>query len=164
MKDFNSSLSVGDAGEAAFKSFCLASKGVTNCIKMNYVRFDYDFLILLDNKSYKTAEIKSLAGGSGGRRYNTFVVEVWADNAQTRRPHWWADAASGKLDLIVFISRFDKIAYFFNPQILVEKLSGVTEFCRAADGNQDDSGWIVKVEWESSDLGFKYKRDFSKYL
>jgi hypothetical protein len=146
MKDFNSSLEVGKKAEKEFEAILKRCKGIKCCGLVDWQKYGFDIGAVKKDGSKFGVEVKSLEGEIKDRcLLSTAVVEVWADDKMTRRPHWW-----GKTDYIVFQNRATNTWYIYNAKKLIKTLETVSDghITRARDNNKDDWGWIVKFYWE----------------
>ena len=110
--------------------------------KVDYADYPYDLRVTFASDLGdvdKTVEVKSLAGG-----YPTGVVEVWADDSQTKRPHWHHK----DVDIIVFRDESTNIWYMYDAQCVIAYLQNYTgPMTRCRNGNADNPGWIAKFIW-----------------
>ena len=164
-KDFSSSLSSGDKGEAYCMDLFDVWKNIgklKDWTKVPHYVYEHlkidgenDFVWWLPNRKTLGIESKDLAGGKNGRGYSTGVIEVWKDNEKTLRAGWWKATELGILDYLFFVNEFDKTIYVFKTK----ELKGWIEVAnpplgRCNDGNQNDKGWITKFGWKDKDKGF----------
>ena len=164
-KDFWSSLSSGDKGEA----YCMDlfdhmknTRHLRDWTKVPHFVYSHlkidgenDFVWELSRGITKGVEAKDLAGGKNGRAYPTGVIEVWKDNEKTLRAGWWKATELGILDYLFFVNEFDKTIYVFKTKELkgwIEKTNPYLTRCD--DGNKNDKGWITKFGWKDKDKGF----------
>jgi len=144
--DFNNDLVLGEKAEMEMRRLFLSRSDVSRCAKVDWRKYGFDLAVKFNNGKIRKFEIKSLAGG-----YNTGVVEVWADDNKTRRPHWWDSC-----DYILFKDRSTNTWFMYKRELFVNWLLSQTNLTRANNGCKDDSGWIVKFKWENSP-GFLHK-------
>jgi len=140
-----------DLGEVAEKKLAKVLqnrlKGVKAIQKMDHKKAPYDLLITIEREDGttfdRTIEVKSLEG-----RYDTGVVEIWADDAKTKRPHWFSD----KVDIVVFQDRSRDKWFFYDAQSVIKHLTNWSgRLTRAANPCEDDSGWLAKFYWNPND-------------
>jgi len=138
MRDFHTDLDLGKLAEREMFMLLAARPAVTAIKMTDWTKVGYDISYQI-NGEVRSLEVKSLGGG-----YPTGVVEVWADDAKTKRPHW------GDADLIAFKDR-SKNKWFIYEVAEVTKFLGAVpdgDLTRANNGCKDDSGWIVKFKWD----------------
>lgn len=176
-KDFWSSLSSGDKGEA----YCMDlfnvwknSGKLKDWNKVSHYVYQHlgidgenDFVWELPNRKTLGAETKDLAGGKNGKGYSTGVIEVWKDNDKKIRAGWWKATELGILDYLFFVNEFDKTIYVFKSRELkdwIEKNNPPLGRCN--DGNKDDKGWITKFGWKDKDKGFfkAFKKENDEWI
>jgi hypothetical protein len=106
---------------------------------------EYDGVIVTQN-----IEVKSLAGG-----YATGVIEQWADDKRTRRPHWMK---MGDTDRIYFFDRSKNYWFVYDAKEVAQWIEIQPESnLRALNNNEDDSGWILKFYWDGVGTNDSYK-------
>ena len=176
-KDFSSSLSSGDKGEAYCMDLFDVWKNIgklKDWTKVPHYVYEHlkidgenDFVWWLPNRKTLGIESKDLAGGKNGRGYSTGVIEVWKDNEKTLRAGWWKATELGILDYLFFVNEFDKTIYVFKTK----ELKGWIEVAnpplgRCNDGNQNDKGWITKFGWKDKDKGFfkAFKKENDEWI
>ena len=145
MRNWTIDLQTGEQAEKDFaQSLKKRMKTLKYVQKVDYKQFPYDLRITVagDDKDFdKTIEVKSLAGG-----YPTGVVEVWADDNKTKRPHWHHK----DVDIIAFRNEKENTWYIYDAQRVIEHLheyEGPLTRCR--NGNNDNPGWIAKFIWNA---------------
>ena len=145
MRNWTIDLQTGEQAEKDFaQSLKKRMKTLKYVQKVDYKQFPYDLRITIagDDKDFdKTIEVKSLAGG-----YPTGVVEVWADDNKTKRPHWHHK----DVDIIAFRNEKENTWYIYDAQRVIEHLheyEGPLTRCR--NGNNDNPGWIAKFIWNA---------------
>jgi len=145
MRNWTIDLQTGEQAEKDFaQSLKKRMKTLKYVQKVDYKQFPYDLRITVagDDKDFdKTIEVKSLAGG-----YPTGVVEVWADDNKTKRPHWHHK----DVDIIAFRNEKENTWYIYDAQRVIEHLheyEGPLTRCR--NGNNDNPGWIAKFIWDA---------------
>ena len=137
-----------ESGEQAEKDFAACLKARMKTLKfvqkVDFKKFPYDLRVTFESDLGdvdKTVEVKSLAGG-----YHTGVVEVWADDHQTKRPKWHHK----DVDIIVFRNEKENIWYMYDAQRVIEFLQSYTgPLTRCRNGNNDNPGWIAKFIWNA---------------
>ena len=137
-----------ESGEQAEKDFAACLKARMKTLKfvqkVDFKKFPYDLRVTFESDLGdvdKTVEVKSLAGG-----YHTGVVEVWADDHQTKRPKWHHK----DVDIIVFRNEKENVWYMYDAQRVIEFLQSYTgPLTRCRNGNNDNPGWIAKFIWDA---------------
>jgi len=137
-----------ESGEQAEKDFAACLKARMKTLKfvqkVDFKKFPYDLRVTFESDLGdvdKTVEVKSLAGG-----YHTGVVEVWADDHQTKRPKWHHK----DVDIIVFRNEKENVWYMYDAQRVIEFLQSYTgPLTRCRNGNNDNPGWIAKFIWNA---------------
>lgn len=143
MRDFHSDLDLGRQAEREL-FLLLANRNNIEAIRYtDYTKVGYDLEYKLQNQDTIKVEVKSLAGG-----YPTAVVEVWTDDAMTKRPHW-KDA-----DIVAFKNRKQNMWYFYSVQEVMAWLAKQDKLTRANNGCKDAPGWIVKFKWADGMPGY----------
>lgn len=144
-RTFQTDLDLGKAAEREMFKILAARDNVIAIKFTDWTKVGYDISYMLEGNIVRNMEVKSLAGG-----YPTGVVEVWTDNAKTRRPHW-ADA-----DIIAFKDRSQNKFFVYDAKEVIRYLETIPDnnLTRANNGCKDDSGWIVKFKWENGMPGF----------
>jgi len=145
MRNWTIDLQTGEQAEKDFaQSLEKRMKTLKYVQKVDYKQFPYDLRITVagDDKDFdKTIEVKSLAGG-----YPTGVVEVWADDNKTKRPHWHHK----DVDIIAFRNEKENTWYIYDAQRVIEFLQSYTgPLTRCRNGNNDNPGWIAKFIWNA---------------
>jgi len=143
MRSFMIDLAAGEEAERDFANMLKRKMKTLKYVqKVDYKKFPYDLRVTFESEMGdvdKTVEVKSLAGG-----YPTGVVEVWADDAQTKRPHWHHE----DVDIIAFRNESTDTWYMYDAQRVIEYLQDYTgPMTRCRNGNNDNPGWIAKFIW-----------------
>lgn len=136
-----------ESGEQAEKDFAKVLQSKMKTLKyvqkVDYKKFPYDLRVTFASDLGdvdKTVEVKSLAGG-----YPTGVVEVWANDSQTKRPRWH----HSDVDIIAFRNEQENMWYMYDAQRVIAYLQNYTgPMTRCRNGNNDNPGWIVKFLWD----------------
>lgn len=150
--DFNNDLVLGEKAEMEMAKIFLSRDDVKRCSKVDWKRYGYDLDVEFKDGKVRKFEIKSLGGG-----YPTGVVEVWADDNKTKRPHWW-----NSCEYIIFKDRSRSMWFMYKREPFVNWLTAQTNLTRAANGCKDDSGWIVKFGWDDTPGFLKKFRSLEK--
>lgn len=143
--DFWDSVIIGERAERELaRIFRSKMKNFISVEKVDYKLEGFDLLLKLkvkDEVKEARIEVKDLAGG-----YDTGVVEVWADDNKTKRPHWWH---MGSCDYIFFKDSSRNMWFQYDADKMINFLEnyygGLT---RARNQNKDDSGWLAKFYWD----------------
>ena len=145
MRTFHTDLSLGQQAEREMFAYLATRDNVVAVEMTDYREVGYDIRYRLDTGEVLGMEVKSLAGG-----YPTGCVEVWTDDAKTKRPHW-ADA-----DIIGFKDRSTATWHLYYADEVLDYLETVPDYRlrRANNGCVDDSGWIVLFKWEGGMPGY----------
>ena len=143
-RDFHSDLDLGKQAEREMFVILAGREQVTALKMTDWTKVGYDIAYQVAGES-KGMEVKSLGGG-----YATGVVEVWADDAKTKRPHW------GDADVIAFKDRKQNKWFIYDVAEVTKHLAAVPDhkLTRANNGCKDDSGWIVKFKWANGMPGY----------
>jgi hypothetical protein len=152
MRNFHSDLKIGEEAEKEFAKSLLKDEQVSEVFKVDWSTHPYDLEVILKNGQTKTFEVKVLAGG-----YNTGVVEVWADDAKSKRPHWWSEDTN----FVVFKNASTNTWYMYKAKDVIAWLKAYdSPLVRANNGCADDSGWLAKFYW-NPDMKVSFKnQDF----
>lgn len=143
MREFHSDRIIGEKAEKEFATILSRMKNFVSVEKMDWEKYPYDLLLTRRGKDgalvQHTIEVKHLAGG-----YDTGCVEPWADDAKTKRPHWWHK----DVDFITFKRADKNIFYVYQAQPVIEYLRAWTgPLTYAKNNNKHDSGWLVRFPW-----------------
>jgi hypothetical protein len=156
-KNFWDSLEIGEKAEKELAA--IIKKRMAGCqdiVKVDYQKFGFDlFLTFVKNGIVRTnnLEVKDLAGG-----YPTGVVEQWADDAKTKRPHWWK---MGNCDYIFFKDESRNLWFMYDADKVINFLKNYKgRLSRARNGNKDDSGWLAFFYWDPNNLPFNHNPDY----
>ena len=141
-----------ELGERAEKELAkIISKkmaGLIDIQKVDYKKFGFDLLVTFEKDGIrfsKSIEVKDLAGG-----YTTGVIEQWADDRKTKRPHWWN---MGGCDYIFFKDESRNLWFMYEAKKVIQFLENYTDrLSRARNGNKDDSGWLAFFYWDPNHL------------
>ena len=147
--NFYDSMELGDKAEKELAQlFKSKMPGFVSVDKVDYKTHGFDLALTFIRdgiKFTKACEVKDLAGG-----YDTGVVEVWANDNKTRRPHWWK---MGGCDYIFFKDESRNLWFMYNANEVIKFLENYTGYqFRAYNGNEDDSGWLAKFYWDRTNL------------
>ena len=147
--NFNDSMKLGDKAEKELMTILRDSiTGFISADKVDWTKFGFDLAVTYkrDNIQFtKAVEVKDLAGG-----YPTGVVEQWADDAKTKRPHWWK---MGGCDFIFFKDESRNLWFMYRANEVINYLENYTgRLSRARNGNKDDSGWLAFFYWDPNNL------------
>ncbi len=147
--NFMDSMKLGDKAEKELMIILQQSiTGFISVDKVDWTKFGFDLAVTYqrDNIQFtKAVEVKDLAGG-----YPTGVVEQWADDAKTKRPHWWK---MGGCDLIFFKDESRNLWFMYEAKKVIDYLENYTgRLSRARNGNKDDSGWLAFFYWDPNNL------------
>ena len=138
-------LKIGKKGEQQFID--MMKKRCTNIChieNVDYKKYNYDVRITFERedgtKYDRTVEVKSLAGG-----HPTGVVEVWANDAKTKRPHWFHK----DVDMIAFQDRSCNKWFVYWAQPVIRYLKEQEgPFVRCNNNCEDSPGWMHKFVWD----------------
>jgi len=155
--NFADSLQIGERAE---KELALIFKkrmsGFIDIKKVDYKKYGFDLFFRFVKDGIvraDTIEVKDLAGG-----YQTGVVEVWADDRKTRRPHWWK---MGNCNYIFFKDSSRNLWFMYEADKVIKFLENYKGFMfRAGNGNKDDSGWLAKFYWDPNNLPPHHNPEF----
>ncbi len=155
--NFWDSVKIGEEAERELARIMKSKmSGLKDITKVDYKTHGFDLFVeyVKDDVSYgKAMEVKSLAGG-----YDTGVVEIWADDNKTRRPHWWK---MGGCDYIFFKNEKKNLWFMYNTEEVIKFLQNYTAYqFRAYNGNKDDSGWLAKFYWDPTNLPANHNPDY----
>ena len=169
MDDFYDSLPKGNYGqevcEDLFDSFVnkgkLSSYKCTKHTEYKDKNYERDYEWILPNNTKYGVEVKSLTGTYLENPCKTLVIENWKDLYFTKRPGWWKSVDANELECIFFVNRYTNTVHAFNPKMLQSFCNNVEEknqthlmtICK--DGNKNDNGRIVRVDWEDASAGWK---------
>jgi hypothetical protein len=144
-RTFHTDLDLGKQAEREMFVILAKREDITGIKMTDWTKVGYDISYQLADGTVKNMEVKSLAGG-----YPTGVVEVWCDDAKTKRPHW------GEADVIAFKNRKEDKWYVYDALEVVNYLATVPDssLTRANNGCKDDSGFIVKFKWANGMPGY----------
>ena len=144
-RNFDIDLELGEKAEKEFAQMLKRKmKGLTCVQKVDYKKYAYDLRITFDGGRDKTVEVKSLAGG-----YPTCCVEVWADDAKTKRPHWFHP----DVDIVAFQDRSRNQWFLYQAQEVIQFLKEYDgRLTRAKNGCKDDRGWLALFSWKDGSL------------
>jgi hypothetical protein len=154
---FWDSLKIGERAERELAQIIKTRmSGFRDIEKVDYTKHGFDLFLRFEKDGIMRAnaiEVKDLAGG-----YATGVVEVWADDNKTRRPHWWK---MGNCDYIFFKDSSRNLWFMYDADKVIKFLENYTGFMfRARNGNKDDSGWLAKFYWDPNNLPTNYDSQF----
>ena len=155
--NFNDSLKLGEKAERELANMMRNKmSGFISVDKVDYKKFGFDLALtyMKDGIQYtKACEVKDLAGG-----YATGVVEQWANDAKTKRPHWWL---MGGCDYIFFKDASRNLWFMYNASDVINYLENYTgRLSRARNGNADDSGWLAFFYWDPNSLPHNHNPQF----
>jgi hypothetical protein len=147
--NFNDSMALGDKAERELREiFKKRMPGFISADKVDWTKFGFDLALTFQKQGVqftKTIEVKDLAGG-----YPTGVVEQFADDAKTKRPHWWK---MGGCDYIFFKDESRNLWFMYDADKVINFLKNYTgRLSRARNGNKDDSGWLAFFYWDPNNL------------
>jgi len=147
--NFNDSMKLGDKAEKELMTILQQSiTGFISVDKVDWTKFGFDLAVTYEREKIqftKALEVKDLAGG-----YPTGVIEQWADDAKTKRPHWWK---MGGCDLIFFKDESRNLWFMYDANEVINYLENYTgRLSRARNGNKDDSGWLAFFYWDENNL------------
>jgi uncharacterized cupin superfamily protein len=85
------------------------------------------------------------------------------DEDEVMYPGWIRTIRAGKTLTLYFINRYNNYMYIFNGKKLYDHVMDYDDsrLTIARDGNEVDSGFIAKVDWENADAGFVKKVKFN---
>jgi hypothetical protein len=149
-RTFEIDLKLGETAERAFAAVLKKNlKGLTHIQKVDHKKYSYDLRLTIETQLGtvdKTVEVKSLAGG-----YPTLCVEVWADDARTRRPHWFHP----DVDIVAFQDRSINKWFLYQAQPVIQFLKEYDgRLTRAKNGCKDDRGWLALFSWDDELPGY----------
>jgi hypothetical protein len=142
-RNFEIDLRLGEKAERDFAQVLKTKMTTVRAIqKVDHARYPYDLRVTVETglgTVDRTVEVKSLAGG-----YPTVCVEVWADDNQTRRPHWFHP----DVDIIAFQDRSCNTWFLYQAQEVIKFLKEYDgRLTRADNGCKDARGWIGLFSW-----------------
>jgi len=146
IRAFDSDLEIGEEAEKELKRIILAKDRTALVRKVDHIKNGYDLHLthMIGSEAIEVRiEVKSLAGG-----YPTGVIEQWANDARTVRPHWMK---MGDTDRLYFKNRKENMWYVYDAVEVANWIKEQPESNIRANNNcKDDSGWILKFNWEPS--------------
>ena len=143
IRNFNGDLEIGEEAERELKRIILAKDPTAIVRKVDHASNGYDLHLthkVGNEEIVVRIEVKSLAGG-----YPTGVIEQWANDARTVRPHWMK---MGDTDRLYFKNRKENMWYVYDAVEVADWIKSQPESNIRANNNcKDDSGWILKFNW-----------------
>jgi len=178
-KNFGTSLKQGDRGEAKVEDFFNYLQSVGNIkgwTKTPHYLYEHlgidaenDYVIWNSNRGTKGIEVKTLAGTKWtGEACDTGVIEIWKDDAKTKRAGWWKSVEIGHLNFLFFVNEFTDCVYVFDAlKLKTHYENGNPYLTRCKDPNQANNyGYISFFGWENADQGwlFTIKKEEGKWI
>jgi len=146
IRNFHTDLKIGELAEQELKRILLKNRFTTSVDKVDHISNGYDLHLkycIGEHIEELRIEVKTLKGC-----VQTGVIEQWADNARTKRPHWMN---MGDTDRIYFQNRKENMWYAYNAKEVAEWIKAQPESTiRANNDCKDDSGWLLMFYWDSS--------------